>query len=94
MEQRKEEIVEIEQNTEGTAREYRIRAYFTDTYPPRSYKRKLFHSKEEAEAMYPEAKEYYSEYPYTGRLLKVVIESRPVVEWEEEKQSQVRKEIK
>lgn len=74
-----------EQITEDTAREYRIQAYFTDTYPSRSYKRKIFHSRKEAAAMYPEAVEYYSGHPYTGRLLKVVIESRPVVEWEEEK---------
>ena len=86
MEFKKEETVEKEQVTETAAKEYRIQAYFTDTYPPRSYKRKIFHSKEEAEAVYPEAKEYYSGYPYAGRLLKVVIESRPVVEWKEEKE--------
>ena len=84
MEFKKEETVEKEQVTETAAKEYRIQAYFTDTYPSRSYKRKIFHSKEEAEAVYPEAKEYYSGHPYTGRLLKVVIESRPIMEWAEE----------
>lgn len=77
--------MEAKQTAETAGKEYRIRAYFTDTYPPRSYKRKIFHSREEAEAMYPEAREYYSGHPYTGRLLKVVIESRPIVGWEEEK---------
>ncbi len=59
-------------------KEYRIMAYFTDVYAPRSYKRKIVTNKDEAEKLFQEAKEYYSTYKY---LDKVVIESREVTEW-------------
>ena len=66
--------------------EYRIMAYFTNIYSPRSYKRKIFNTLEEAEKVYKEAVNYYSGsgssifcgYKY---LDKVVIESREVTEW-------------
>lgn len=67
-------------------KEYRIQAYFKETYSARSYKRKVFHSLEEAERMFPEAKEYYSGNQYSGKLEKVVIESRKVETWKEEKE--------
>jgi len=58
--------------------EYRIMAYFSEVYGPRSYKRKIVTTKEEAEKLLQEALEYYSKYKY---LIKVVIESREVSEW-------------
>ena len=61
--------------------EYRIMAYFTEVYGPRSYKKKIVTDKEEAEKLLIEAKEYYSSYKY---LDKVVIESREVTNWKEE----------
>ena len=39
--------------------EYRIRAYFTEVYLPRSYKRRIFDSFEDAKAVIDEATEYY-----------------------------------
>lgn len=59
--------------------EYRIRAYFTKVYTPRSYKRKVVYTLEEAEALYHEAVEYYYGYNYLDRI---VIEGRRVSEWE------------
>ena len=56
-------------------------AYFTDVYTPRSYKRKIFGSLAEAEAVFEEAKEYYSSYMHLDR---VEIESRNVSEWRAE----------
>ena len=61
-------------------KEYRIMAYFTVVYSPRSYKRKVVTTKEEAEKLLSEALDYYSSYKY---LDKVVIESRDVTNWEE-----------
>lgn len=61
-------------------KEYRIMAYFTAVYSPRSYKRKVFAVKEEAEKLLLEALDYYSSYKYLDR---VVIESRNVTNWEE-----------
>lgn len=61
-------------------KEYRIMAYFTKVYPPRSYKRKIFYDKAEAEKFWHEAIEYYSNYKYLDR---VVIENRSVTDWKE-----------
>lgn len=58
--------------------EYRVMAYFSEVYGPRSYKRKIVTTKEEAEKLLQEALKYYSSYKY---LVKVVIESREVSEW-------------
>lgn len=58
--------------------EYRVMAYFSEVYSPRSYKRKVVTTKEEAEKLLQEALKYYSSYKY---LIKVVIESREVSEW-------------
>lgn len=66
-------------------KEYRIMAYFSGTvYGPRSYKRKIFNSLEEAKETLPQAIDYYDGYPYGGRCEKVQIESREVTEWEVE----------
>ena len=64
-------------------KEYRIMAYFNDnapshSYQPRSYKRRIYTSQEEAEAALKEAKEYYSGYKY---IKNVVIEQRNVSRW-------------
>ena len=59
-------------------KEYRIMAYFTDVYAPRSYKRKIYDSLEAAEKDYEDALEYYSGYRY---FKEAVIESREVSEW-------------
>lgn len=67
-----------------TVKEYRIMAYFSEIYLPRSYKRKLFHTRKEAEAMYPEAKAYYSGASYARYLDRVVIESRLVTGWKKD----------
>ena len=64
--------------------EYRIMAYFNGTvYGPRSYKRMVFTSKEEAERYLPQATQYYSSGPYKRDIHKVVIETREVSEWKE-----------
>lgn len=42
--------------------EYRVMAYFTKVYAPRSFKRKIVNTKEEAEKLLEKAKRYYSEY--------------------------------
>ena len=62
-------------------KEYRIRAYFSEVYAPRSFKCKVYTTLEEAETALIKAKEYYNKYPY---LIKVVIESRQITEWSEE----------
>lgn len=62
-------------------KEYRIRAYFTEVYRPRSYKGKVFTSLEDAEKYYSEAKDYYSGSQYIDRLEKLVIEQRKVGRW-------------
>lgn len=59
--------------------EYRIRAYFTEVYAPRSYKRKIIFDYEEAKKLLEEAKNYYATYKY---LRGVVIEKREVGQWE------------
>lgn len=58
--------------------EYRVMAYFTKVYTPRSYKRKIVTTWEEAVKLLEKAKDYYSGYNY---LEKVVIESREVTAW-------------
>ncbi len=63
--------------------EYRIRAYFTEAYPPRSYKRRIFDSYEDAKAMIAEAAEYYGSSQYMDRLDRVVIEKRKISSWKE-----------
>ena len=68
-------------------KEYRIMAYFHGKiYSPRSYKRKIFASLEEAQSCLEEATRFYSGYPYSNWLKKVVIESRSVSEWTAEKE--------
>ena len=66
-------------------KEYRIMAYFTDIYSPRSYKRKIYKTREEAEKDFPEAEEYYhmlaSRMRAKGADVKVVIEERQTTEW-------------
>lgn len=66
-------------------KEYRIIAYFTDNaprgYQPRSYKRKIVTTYDEAMKLYNEAIVYYGKYKYFD---KVVIESREVTEWKGE----------
>ena len=61
-------------------KEYKVMAYFSKVYTPRSYKRKIVNTIQEATDLLAQAKLYYAEYPY---LEKVVIESREVTEWEE-----------
>ena len=63
-------------------KEYKVMAYFTEVYPPRSYKRKVTTNLTEALRLLKKAKEYYSSYKYLDR---VVLESREVEEWKEEK---------
>ena len=70
-------------------KEFRIRAYFSDNAPPhsnqpRSYKRKIYASQEEAEAALKEAREYYSRYKY---IKEVVIEERNVSRWKTSEQN-------
>ena len=59
-------------------KEYRVMAYFDKVYEPRSYKRKVVATLEEAKEILKEAMSYYSRYPYLNR---VVIEVRDVSEW-------------
>lgn len=66
------------ETNESGGNEYRVRAYFTDVYAPRSYKRKVVYTREDAEKLLTEAREYYSTYKYLDR---VVIESRKVGKW-------------
>lgn len=61
-------------------KEYRVRAYFTRVYAPRSYKNKWVATPAEAEELLAKAEDYYSDYNYLDRI---VIESRIVSEWEE-----------
>jgi len=72
----------IEKAEEEDNREYRVKAYFTEVYPPRSYKRKVTTNLTEALRLLKKAKEYYSSYKYLDR---VVLESRKVGEWKEER---------
>ena len=62
-------------------KEYRIMAYFSEIYSPRSYKRKIVGTLYEAEKLLKEAEEYYASDQYHGHLDRVVIESREVTEW-------------
>lgn len=61
--------------------EYRIMAYFSEesSYGPRSYKRKVFTSYQEALAVYDEAVDNYSSYKGFD---KAVIERRKITDWE------------
>ena len=61
-------------------KEYRVRAYFTDSsmYPSRTYKRKIYMTLPDALNALNKAKVYYSSYKYID---KVVIESREVTNW-------------
>ena len=63
-----------------TSKEYRVIAHFTKVYEPRSYKRKIVTTREEAEKLLKVAKKYYSSYNYFDH---VSIESREVTNWEE-----------
>ena len=68
-------------------KEYKVMAFFNEDCPPhsgapRSYKHKVTRDPEEAQRILKEAKEYYSKYKYLDR---VVLVSREVGEWEEEK---------
>ena len=67
-------------------KEYRVMVYFSDeaprSYTFRSYKRKIVTDLKEAEKILKEAKRYYKTYKFVDR---VVIESRNVSEWEENK---------
>ena len=62
-------------------KEYRVMAYFSEIYSPRSYKRKTVGTLYEAEKLFKEAEEYYASDQYHGHLDRVVIESREVTEW-------------
>ena len=68
--------------------EYRIRAYVTEVYPPRSYKRRIFDSFEDAKAVIDEATEYYRSSQYMDRLNRVVIEKRMISSWMEAQDEQ------
>lgn len=63
-------------------KEYRVMAYFKEDAPkgnqPRSFRRKIVRSPEEASELLQEALQYYSEYKYIDR---VVIETREVTDW-------------
>lgn len=75
-------------------KEYRIRAYFKEVYPDRSYKGKVFLTYAGAEKALPEAIEYYNSRQYKDRLLKVQIESRNVDSWKEERSDHRGKTLK
>ncbi len=60
--------------------EYKVMAYFTSVYGPRSYKNKIVTTEEEAKELLEKAYDYYSTYKYFDR---VVIVKRKVTEWEE-----------
>ena len=65
-------------------KEFRIMAYFSNnapahSYQPRSFKRKIYTCREEADEALKEAREYYSKYRYIDC---VRIEQRNVSEWE------------
>lgn len=59
-------------------KEYKIVAYFSKVYSPRSYKRKIVSSYDEAVSLLAEAKDYYDRYSY---LEDVRIEEREVTDW-------------
>ena len=66
-------------------KEYRVMAYFKDNAPkgnqPRSFRRKIVNTYEQAVTLRNDALMYYEGYRYID---KVVIESRETSEWEEE----------
>lgn len=63
-------------------KEYRVMAYFQDDAPrgnqPRSFRRKIVNTPEDAKLLWEDAMMYYENYRY---IEKVVIESRDVDEW-------------
>lgn len=61
-------------------KEYHIKATFSDM-PERTYKRRLYHSLEEAEADLINAIEYYSGAFYQKHNPQIFIESREVTQW-------------
>ena len=62
--------------------EYRIMAYFkTDVYAPRSYKRKIYETKDAALQELEQATAYYHTHPYEMHLDKVVVEKRTCTPW-------------
>ncbi len=72
-------------------KEYRIMAYFkTDVYGPRSFGRKIFRTREDAERSYPEAEEYYHNHTYNRHIERVVIESREVGEWKNDTEEETK----
>ena len=61
--------------------EFRIWATFSgNVYGDRSYKRKIFRTREDAEKCLPEARAYYSSYK---DIKNVEIQSREVSDWTE-----------
>lgn len=66
-------------------KEYRIMAYFKDNAPkgnqPRSFRRKVVSTSQEAEQLLQDALLYYERYAYIDR---VIIESREITEWKED----------
>lgn len=56
-------------------------AYFTDVHKPRSYRRKVFDSFEDALQVLPDAEEYYSKKAYQKYFDKLQIECREVTPW-------------
>ena len=60
------------------AQEFRIMAYFTAVYQPRSYKGHIYTTYEDARKEFPEAYKYYQGYKY---LYRVQIEARSVSKW-------------
>ena len=67
---------------DGFTDEYRIVAYFKDTYPsPTTYKRRTYKTLEDAERDFPKALKQYREKPYAKHLESVSIECRQVGPW-------------
>ncbi len=65
-------------------KEYRIKAEFSDVHAPRTYRRKVFTDRHEAEMALVEAKRYYEAEPFSKYNPQVFIECRSVTEWERE----------
>lgn len=63
-------------------KEYRIRAEFTENLPPRTYRRRIYTDRREAEQDLEAAREYYSGAPYENHNPKVFIECREVTQWQ------------
>lgn len=63
-------------------KEYRVRAYFSKVYTPRTYRKKVTTDLEEARRIFKEAVDFYNGYNY---LIKVVLEEREVSDWETKK---------